>query len=71
MTDSINSAIANEEQSAARATADENTAEIRKEYENPDNDNNKTISKPINSSSTKSNDNNKKEPPQMNIQLQH
>ncbi|CAF0839391.1 unnamed protein product [Rotaria sordida] len=70
MSENINSSIENREQDAAKAAAEENAAEIRKEYGISDDDY-PIQPKQINSTSTKSDDKTKKEPPQMNIQLQH
>jgi hypothetical protein len=73
MSAQINQSIAREEENAMKAAADENLQELREESEQL-NDDDEVITSKTNDSlavSTKnSNDNVKKEAPEMNIQLQ-
>jgi hypothetical protein len=73
MSDQINQSIEREEENATKATAAENVQELREESELL-NDDDEVITSKTNDSlavSTKnSNDNVKKEAPEMNIQLQ-
>ncbi len=73
MSDQFYETIAKEEQGAMKATADENAEEIRKESEGLDDEVITPRFKPecsLAASTLNSNDNVKKESPEMNIQLQ-
>jgi hypothetical protein len=80
MSDKFDAAIEREEQNAAKEAADENRHELRKEEEEEENDDDsddevvvKSPSKPerpLATPTAKSNDNVKKEAPEMNTQLQ-
>lgn len=78
MSDQASANIAQEEERATEETADENVRELRKEYgENADNSDDEVVrppSKPEGASTNPANQSKEhvqKEPPRMNIQLQH
>jgi len=79
MSDQIDKIIEREEEDAMKETADENAGHVRKQAaeEFLDNSNDEVITstaKPerlIATATSNSNDKNKKEAPEMNIQLQH
>lgn len=76
MPDYIDETIQTEEQNATKETADENIRELRKEAEESIDDDvvrppSKSDGLVAASTTTNSKDNVKKEPPEMNIQLQH
>ena len=75
MSDQTNAKINREEQNAMKATADENIEELRKESDEINDDDHDDVVKPtfepsLDVSTKNSNDNVKKEAPEMNIQLQ-
>lgn len=78
MSDQASASINQEEERATQDTADENLRELRTEYgENVDNSDDEVVRPPSKTEGTpvnapnQSNEHVQKEPPKMNIQLQH
>ena len=74
MSDQANASVTREEERAAEDTAAENLQELREEYgENVDNSDDDVVLPPLKTEHVpnQSNEHVQKEPPKMNIQLQH